>query len=127
MYVLLLVCTKTCQNLLVLKIYPFISSLRRLLVCFISVYSLCVFLQLHRVFSRIRDHEEIRERGEDPVSVIKARQVGTTEDPDADLAETANNTSSSNAQGDVEVVEGTKWFLCSCGDECITNSILGEA
>lgn len=37
------------------------------------------------MFSRIRDHEEIAERGEDPVTVNKARAKGTFEDPDADL------------------------------------------
>jgi hypothetical protein len=34
------------------------------------------------VFSRIRDHEEIAERGEDPVAVLKARKTGTYEDED---------------------------------------------
>jgi hypothetical protein len=34
------------------------------------------------VFSRIRDHEEIAERGEDPLAVLKARKTGTYEDED---------------------------------------------
>lgn len=43
------------------------------------------------MFSRIRDHEEIAEKGEDPVIVNKARARGTFEDPDADLRDTKKN------------------------------------
>lgn len=79
---------------------------------YLCIYFNVCALQLHRVFSRIRDHEEIRERGEDPVSVIKARQVGTTEDPDADLADAANsshgNGNKSASQDGMEVIEGTE-------------------
>ena len=51
------------------------------------------------MFSRIRDHEEIAEKGEDPVTVNKARARGTFEDPDADLKENKNN---SGRNGDDE-------------------------
>jgi hypothetical protein len=38
------------------------------------------------VFSRIRDHEEIAERGQDPVAVGKARQLGSYEAEDGTTA-----------------------------------------
>lgn len=37
------------------------------------------------MFSRIKDHEEIAQRGEDPVTVNKAKAKGTFEDADADI------------------------------------------
>jgi hypothetical protein len=39
------------------------------------------------VFSRIRDHEEIAEKGEDPLTVLKARRTGTFVDDDGELAD----------------------------------------
>jgi hypothetical protein len=49
------------------------------------------------VFSRIKDHEEIAQRGEDPVTVNKAKAKGTFEDADADLT---GNGSDNHNHGD---------------------------
>jgi hypothetical protein len=45
------------------------------------------------VFSRIRDHEEIAEKGEDPLTVLKARRTGTFVDDDGELADAVNRKS----------------------------------
>ncbi len=66
------------------------------------------------MFSRIRDHEEIAEKGEDPVTVNKARARGTFEDPDADLKETKNNARNGDDEHSAEAgmdIEGKPSFV----------------
>jgi hypothetical protein len=70
------------------------------------------------VFSRIRDHEEIAEKGEDPLTVLKARRTGTFVDDDGELGGAVNRKSSGkeasrkagddeyHAQEGEELVEG---------------------
>jgi hypothetical protein len=70
------------------------------------------------VFSRIRDHEEIAEKGDDPLTVLKARRTGTFVDDDGELADAVNRKSGGreaagkagddeyHAQENEELVEG---------------------
>jgi hypothetical protein len=83
------------------------------------------------VFSRIRDHEEIAEKGEDPLTVLKARRTGTFVDDDGELADAVNRKSGGKeaagkagedgyqAQAGEELVEGalTKSILYFAGRE----------
>lgn len=46
--------------------------------------------QLHRLFSRIREHEKLVEEGRDPVEVERQRAIGTfDEDYHGDTGESA--------------------------------------
>lgn len=82
------------------------------------------------MFSRIRDHEEIAERGEDPVTVNKARAKGTFEDPDADLTGDGDHVPRSSAeamdiedldQGEVDVpMMPSEEEIQRMRDECAT-------
>jgi hypothetical protein len=70
------------------------------------------------VFSRIRDHEEIAERGEDPVAVLKARKTGTYEDEDGNIIRAGENQpeGSEGAEGFDEeaMIEGKNACLSFC-------------
>ena len=56
------------------------SSVQKLVI-YIYIYVLYLCLsQLHRLFSRIRDHERLAEQGLDPAEVEKANKTGTYEE-----------------------------------------------
>ena len=77
------------------------------------------------MFSRIRDHEEIAERGEDPVAVLKARKTGTFEDDDGNIiggetnranaaaAAAGRGDGSEDVMSDEMLLEGTYLFYIS--------------
>lgn len=74
------------------------------------------------MFSRIRDHEEIAERGEDPVTVLKARRTGTFEDEDGRTVGTGSSGTAGSGRaergegaGAAEAVEGE--FVAFCAGE----------
>lgn len=73
------------------------------------------------MFSRIRDHEEIAERGEDPIAVLKARRTGTFVVDDGELADAAGLRKSNAA-----AAAGRKGASASANREGVADGAEGD-